>query len=178
MSERLAIKSDQVEAWIKGKIGPAVKNLTPRQSDQGLKSSWAHSEEEGDLPAILDDPTKASCPLQALALYFFSERFTRANRSRVTGVSLKREAIRPDLIVEDSNPHPITTYDVTHRSLIMVDEEARHETAESIIAARAFDDWEYTREEMAELLEYLLKEGRINSEMESDARSLLLQWSS
>lgn len=178
MSERLAIKTDQVEDWKKGKLGPAVKNLTPRPADQGLKSSWAHCAEDGDLPEILADPSKASCTLQALALYFFSERYSRASRNRVTGVSLLREAINASLIIEDYNPHLISAYGVTHRSLLMADEQARRETAESLLAARAFDDWEYTRDEMAELLEYLLEAGQIDAAMEKDARSLLLQWTS
>lgn len=178
MSERLAIKTDQVEEWKKGKLGPAIKNLTPRPTDQGLKSSWAHCVDEGDLPEILADPSKASCTLQAFALYFFSERVSKASRNRVAGVSLLREAIKADLVIEDQNPHPISAYSATHRSLVLADEQVRRETAEGILTARAFEDWEYTKDEMAELLEYLLEAGQIDSSMEKDARSLLLQWTS
>lgn len=178
MSERLAIKSDHVGEWQRGKLRSAVKDLTPRPSDNGRKSSWAHSAEEGELPAILSDHTKASCILQALAIYFFSERFSRANRNRVTGISLFREGVPPDLVIEDLQPHPIPLYGATHRSLLMEDEAKRLETAERLLAMGYFEDWAYTRDEMAELLEYLLTKGYIDSEMQHDARSLLAQWTS
>lgn len=98
MSERLAIKTDQVEAWDRGKIGPVVKNLTPRATDNGRKSSWAHcANEQGELLDIVQDPAKATCKLQALAMYMFSERHSLTSRNRVTGVSLFREAIQEHL---------------------------------------------------------------------------------
>lgn len=178
MSERLAIKTDQVDAWRKAKLGPAVKNLTPRESDGGLKSSWAHCTENGELSGILEDPAKATCQLQALALFFFSELHTRANRNRVTGVSLVREVIREGAVIEDPSRHPIPAYSVTHRSLALIDEEERQITVARIFAEKAFEDWEYTRDEMAELLDELLAAGAIDPAMEHDARSLLLQWTS
>lgn len=178
MSERLAIKSDQVEDWCKLKLKPALKTLTPRPSDNGVKSSWAHCAHEGEVPAVLSDPAQAPCRLQALALFFFSERYTRANRNQVTGVSLLRESIDEELIVEDRNDHPIAAYCVTHRSLNMSAEERRLETVSRILTNRAFVSWEYSKYEMAELLRDLLDGGHIEKSMEHDARSLLEQWNS
>lgn len=178
MTERIAIKTDRVEDWKKGKLGPAVKNLTPRPIDNGLKSSWAHRDQDGQLPDILSNPAEATCRLQALAMYFFSERHSRARRNRVLGVSLRRDAVREDLVIEDSNQHPIPAYCTTHRSLALADEDVCTKVAERILAERAFDDWEYTRDEMAELLEYLLENGHVDPDLVNDARSLLLQWTS
>lgn len=180
MSERLAIKTDQVDDWEKRKVERAVKNLTPRPNDNGLKSSWAHcsNNDEGELPAILHEPAQATCRLQALALYIFSERYSNTNRNKVRGVSLLRTAIGQELIIEDECEHPIPAYCVTHRSLIMSDEQRRRETVEHLLAEGAFEAWEYSREEMAELLEDLLAGNHISPGLEAVARSLLLQWNS
>ena len=82
------------------------------------------------------------------------------------------------IVLEDASIHPVRSYSITHRSLLLADEGERQDTASRLLEARAFEPWEYTRDEMAELLEALLAGGHIEPEMQEDARSLLLQWAS
>lgn len=180
MSEFLAIKTDKAREWDKGKDRVAVDDLSPRGKDEGRKSSWAHYERECAIcSSILANPAKATQQLQALALFIFSQRTASAPiRNKISGVSIARSAIRPELIVEDFEAHPIEAYCSTHRSLLLADVGDRESTASEVLSGRHFESWKYTRDILAEVLQAALDTGSISLAFERDAKSLLLEWRS
>jgi hypothetical protein len=181
VDEHLAIKTDKVGDWSKKKEQVAAKDLAPRESDGGRKSSWAHCSEPLSevTSAVLTDPQKATCELQALALFIFEQRRPAApRRNKILGVSLRRSALKPALIEEDNLEHPNEAYASTHRSLLLEEEGQRLTVAAEILAGDYFVPWRYTRDQMADLLEKVLDGGFIAPEFRSDARSLLLEWRS
>lgn len=149
--------------------------------DAGRKSTWAHCESplQEITPEVLADPAKAPCEIQALALFIFEQRSPATpRRNKILGVSIHREALRADLVLEDSYEHPVEAYSVTHRSLLLDNEEDRKEVALKLLAGSSYKTWRYTREMLAELLESLLAGDHIAPGFQADARSLLLEWRS
>jgi hypothetical protein len=178
VSENLAIKTDNPGDWDKKK-DRAAKDLAARPVDRGLKSSWAHC----DAPLveitreIIDDPRRAPCELQALALFILDQRHPSApRRSKVLGVSLFRSALGIGSVFEDSNEHPIEGYSSTHRSLMVGEGDGNRQILADVFAEDAYRTWRFSRDMMAELLEELLEGNYIATAFRRDAQSLLLQW--
>jgi hypothetical protein len=180
VSENLAVKTDNPGDWDKKK-DRSIRDLKPRPLDEGLKSTWAHCEEAlvQITREIIDDPQRATRELQALALFILDQRNPgAARRDKILGVSIRREAISHEMIIEDANDHPIEAYSVTHRSLRLAEEEERRRILGDIFSNDAFETWRFSRDSMADLLESLLEGGFIAPAFLNDARSLLLEWQS
>jgi hypothetical protein len=58
----------------------------------------------------------------------------------------------------------------------MEDETARTTTATTILASGRFSPWEFTREELAEVLEELLATEQVDTDLDEQARDLLKRW--
>lgn len=180
MTERLAIRTDRTSDWDKGKTAAMSRDLTPRESDGGMKSSWAHLEGSTFADrAVLRDPRRAPLDVQALAMFLFLGLHPGSpRRSRITGVSLARPVLPAELVVEDRQPHPVPAYEETHRSLRCGDETDRNLAVERLVSHRGYHAWQYSREEMADVLEVLLTEDLIASDIASRAREILADWRS
>lgn len=178
MSEQLAIKTD--DDWIKGSA-KVFRTLTPRESDYGKRSSWAHYSSDDDILASEGIPDAAQVPrlIHALAMFFWSElnrAIDAAPRNAIKGVSIPREAIGETLIEADSQPHLIPDYSTLHRSLLLGDSEVRMKLAKEMADSRSYETWKYTRADMANVLRFLLERKAVAKDMEAAARSVLAQW--
>lgn len=180
MPEHLSIKADNTSDWIKKKLPRVIRTLTPRESDQGRKSSWAHTPQEHDSPSDPLVPEIATCKLHALAMFMFGELHSppgAPRRMQISGVSVFRSAVPSHLVDQDYQPHPIPGYEQFHRSLLLGDRATLESVAQGILDQGAFSEWWFSRDQLADLLKALLDGNHIAPGMERDARSLLAQWS-
>jgi hypothetical protein len=172
MNEKLAIKSDKTKFW-KKEDSRAVVDLEPRPGEDS-KSSWAHvlAEDCAFADFLEGGGGRANRRLQALAMMIFSE-VNQAQRSKITGVSIHRPVLSAVTVLEEPDLHPVRGCDVTHRSIVISSDQARHQLVVDIFAQEAYDCWEYSREELVPLLQNLLDAGMITADFLGPALSLL-----
>jgi hypothetical protein len=177
VSEQLAIKTD--DDW--KKLEKVIRTLTPRDSDGGEKSSWAHFSLDDSLPSpeVLAEPSITPRVLHALFLFFHSELNKppgACSRSAVKGVSIVRDSVSECEIHNDQREHLLENREGLHRSLFLEDPERVERTAREILDKHAVEPWKYSRVDMANLLRYLLDNQWVAPQMEASAMSVLAQW--
>lgn len=100
-------------------------------------------------------------------------------RSKVDLLVLRRSELSEDLLVEDFGSHICSTHEHTHRSLLTGDEENKRQLySEAKKQLEAADSPgvvtpRYTREMLADLLEFLVAERRVKDEFRELAEEML-----
>lgn len=162
--EQLVVKTDKPQFFVE-KDQRALKpgELVPREGERA-KSAWAYSLHAGESEEI--DPW-ATLELHALAILVSAS--SSQIRNRIVGVRFSRALLQPAWVIEDRGRHLVEAHDETHRSL----QTGEPAIAGELLAQGDFQEWTFTRDQLAPLLKRVVDAGLVRQEFQPVAIQLL-----
>lgn len=178
--EFLLLRCRKSSYWKNNRIEKCIEEISPRRKIENHKSTWAVKECTSDCTTT----NLTSCRslhreyqelelLHAASLYLLHERQRDPSkhpkpRSKIEGVLIERSAFKYYNILKDEGHHILESCKKLHRSIRITTPETRKQRVEHILETNKYKTWRYTRQQVQNKLEDLVREECMDKKYISD----------